>query len=240
MSDHKVGLMLVCTILITTLLPLTAAFYFVNRALQTSLNLGFNPQVVQALESSSANLKTLKSLDPLHRERYRQEFEATENLHHVYAQPQWVKGTILGSLEIYFGAGLAGAVLLSVPLAILLGRRIRTSYRDTFRELLAQRERVRYLEHMSSWQELAKVLAHEIKNPLTPIEVLVTSLGKAYQSKTPEEFQAQLGRTQTIVAEELAHLKQTVSRFSEFAQLPQAQLVETNPATLIEIGRAHV
>jgi signal transduction histidine kinase len=234
MSDHKVGLMLVCTILITTLVPLTAAFYFVNRALQTSLNLGFNPQIVQALESHSANLKTLKSLDPVHRERYRQEFEATESLHHVYAQPQWVKGTILGSLEIYFGAGLAGAVLLSVPLAILLGRRIRTSYRDTFRELLAQRERVRYLEHMSSWQELAKVLAHEIKNPLTPIEVLVTSLGKAYQSKTPEEFQAQLGRTQTIVAEELAHLKQTVSRFSEFAQLPQAQLLETNPANLIE------
>ena len=234
MSDHKVGLMLVCTILITTAVPLAAAFYLVNRTLQTSLNLGFNPQIVQALESSSANLKTLKVLDPGHREQYREQFETIEDLHRVYAQPQWVKGTILGSLEIYFGVGLAGAVLLSVPVAILLGRRIRTSNRDTFRELLAQREKVRYLEQMSSWQELAKILAHEIKNPLTPIEVLVSSLGKAYQSKSPEEFHAQLGRTQAIIAEELVHLKQTVSRFSEFARLPEAQLVEANPATVIE------
>ena len=234
MSDHKVGLMLVCAILINTLVPLAAAFYLLNRTLQTSLNLGFNPQIVQALESSSANLKTLKNLDPDHRDRYRREFEAIENLHYVYAQPQWVKGSILGSLEIYFGAGLVGAVLLSVPVAILLSRRIRTSYRDTFRELLTQREKVRYLEQMSSWQELAKVLAHEIKNPLTPIEVLVTSLSRAYQSKTPEEFQAQLGRTQAIVAEELQQLKQTVSRFSEFARLPHAQLVEANPAAVIE------
>jgi signal transduction histidine kinase len=234
MSDHKIGFMLVCTILITTVVPLAAAFYLVNRTLQTSLNLGFNPQIVQALERSSANLKTLKNLDPDHRDRYRQEFEAIESLHYVYAQPQWVKGSILGSLEIYFGAGLICALLLSVSVAIILSRRIRTSYRDTFEELLTQREKVRYLEQMSSWQELAKVLAHEIKNPLTPIEVLVTSLGRAYQSKTPEEFQAQLGRTQTIVAEELQHLKQTVSRFSEFARLPQAQLVEANPAAVIE------
>ena len=234
MSDRKIGLMLVCTILITTAVPLAAAFYFVNHALQTSLNLGFNPQIVQALESASANLKTLKNLDPAHREGYREQFEAIENLHHVYASAQWVKGTILGSLEIYFGAGLVAAVLLSVPVAILLGRRIRTSYRETFRELLTQREKVRYLEQMASWQELAKILAHEIKNPLTPIEVLVSSLGKAHQSKTPEEFQAQLGRTQAIIAEELAHLKLTVSRFSEFARLPQAQLIEANPAKVIE------
>jgi signal transduction histidine kinase len=234
MSDNRIGLMLVCTILAATLLPLGAAFYFANRALQTSLNLGFNTQIVQVLESSAANLKILKTLDPDHRDRYREEFESVENLHRIYAQPQWVKGTILGSLEIYFGAGLAAAVLLSVPIALLLGRRIRRSYRDTFRELLAQRERVTYLEQMSSWQELAKVLAHEIKNPLTPIEVLVTSLSKAYQSKTPEEFHAQLGRTQLIVAEELAHLKQTVSRFSEFARLPQAELVEADPAAVIE------
>jgi signal transduction histidine kinase len=234
MSDNRIGLMLVCTILVTTLVPLGAAFYFANRALQTSLNLGFNPQIVQALESGAANLKILKNLDPAHRERYRGEFEAVENLHRIYAQPEWVKRTILGSLEIYFGAGLAAAVLLSVPIATLLGRRIRSSYRDTFRELLAQRERVTYLEQMSCWQELAKILAHEIKNPLTPIEVLVTSLGKAYQSKTPEEFQAQLARTQVIIAEELAHLKQTVSRFSEFARLPQAQLIEADPASVIE------
>ena len=50
-------------------------------------------------------------------------------------------------------------------------------------ELSRERDKVRYLQEMSSWQELAKMLAHEIKNPLTPIEVLVTSLSKAYLAK---------------------------------------------------------
>ena len=48
--------------------------------------------------------------------------------------------------------------------------------RATSTSLSRERDRVRYLQEMSSWQELARMLAHEIKNPLTPIEVLVTLL----------------------------------------------------------------
>jgi nitrogen fixation/metabolism regulation signal transduction histidine kinase len=99
---------------------------------------------------------------------------------------------------------------------------------------MAHRERVRYLEEMSSWQEMAKILAHEIKNPLTPIEVLVTSLGKAYASKTPQEFAAQLQQTQIMIEEEIGHLKHTVNRYSDFAKLPQAELVEADPVQVIK------
>ncbi len=67
------------------------------------------------------------------------------------------------------------------------------------------------------------MLAHEIKNPLTPIEVLVTSLSKAYQSKSSQEFVAHLSETEVMIAEELQQLKATVNKFSEFARLPQVQ-----------------
>src|SRR6202035_577268 len=133
---------------------------------------------------------------------YRAQFEEIQDLKRVYEQPRWVKGTILGSLKIYFGSGLAAAVLLSVCVAALLSRRISHSYQATFNELIAHRERVRYLEEMSSWQEMAKALAHEIKNPLTPIEVLVTSLSKSYQTKNEADFRAQLTQTQHMVEEE--------------------------------------
>jgi nitrogen fixation/metabolism regulation signal transduction histidine kinase len=179
-------------------------------------------------------LKTLKSVDPGHEREYREEFEEIQNLKRIYSQPQWVKSTILGSLKIYFGLGLAGAVLVALSVAAILSRRISRSYRATFNDLMAHRERVRYLEEMSSWQEMAKVLAHEIKNPLTPIEVLVTSLTKSHLIKTPLEFQAQLNQTQVMVAEEIGYLKRTVSRFSDFAKLPQVQLVEANPVDVIE------
>jgi signal transduction histidine kinase len=68
------------------------------------------------------------------------------------------------------------------------------------------------------------MLAHEIKNPLTPIEVLVSSLSKAYLGKSQPEFVVHLQQTQQMIGEELRHLKDTVSKFSEFARLPQVQL----------------
>jgi signal transduction histidine kinase len=233
MSDTRVRALLLGTIVVMTVLPLVAASYFLNHALQTSLNLGFNPQISQALEIGSRSLKTLKNVDPTHQRQYREDFGTIENLQHVYSESTWVKDSILGSLEIYFGLGVAAAVVLSVIVATLLARNISRSYRVTFKDLLAQREKVRYMEEMSSWQELARVLAHEIKNPLTPIEVLVTSLGKSYRSKTGDEFGVQLSQTQAMISEELEHLKRTVNRFSDFAKLPQVHLVEANPAQVI-------
>jgi signal transduction histidine kinase len=233
MSDTKVRVLLLSTILVMTVLPLVTASYFLNHALQTSLNLGFSPQVSRALEIGASSLKTLKTLDPTHQAQYRDDFETIENLQHVYSHSSWVKASILGSLEIYFGLGVAIAVVLSVIVATLLARNISRSYRMTFNELLTQRDKVRYMEEMSSWQELARVLAHEIKNPLTPIEVLVTSLSKSFLSKTHDEFRIQLGQTQAMIGEELEHLKRTVSRFSDFAKLPQVQLVDANPAQVI-------
>ena len=234
MSDRRMKLLLFSAIFIVAAVPIAAAFYLVDDALQRSLNLGFNPQVLHSLDMGAKNLKTLKRIDPANEPEYRAEFDEIQNLTKIYAQPQLVKRNILGSLKIYFGLGLLAAALAAVGVASLLGRRISHSYEVAIRELLAHRERVRYLEHMSSWQEMAKALAHEIKNPLTPIEVLVTALTKSYASKASEEFAVQLEQTQTMIEEEIAQLKRTVSRYSDFAKLPQAQLVEADPLQVIK------
>jgi signal transduction histidine kinase len=234
MSDSRMKLLLFLAIFVACAVPIAAAFYLVDDALQRSLNLGFNPQIVRSLDVGARNLKTLKSIDATNEQEYRAEFEEIQNLMRVYAQPQWVKSSILASLKIYFGLGLVAAVLASLGVAVLLGRRISHSYQATFSDLMAHRERVRYLEEMSSWQEMARALAHEIKNPLTPIEVLITSLTKSYASKSSQEFQAQLHQTQTMIEEEIGHLKRTVSRYSDFAKVPQAELVEASPVEVIK------
>jgi len=234
MTDSRMKLLLFLAIFVVCAVPIAAAFYLADDALQRSLNLGFNPQIVRSLDISARNLKTLKRMDPTNALEYRAEFEEIQDLTRVYAQPQWVKSSILASLKIYFGLGLVATVLVSLSVAGLLGRRISQSYQATFRDLMAHRERVRYLEEMSSWQEMAKALAHEIKNPLTPIEVLITSLAKSYASKTPLDFQVQLQQTQTMVQEEIGHLKRTVSRYSDFAKLPRPNLVEASPVEVIK------
>jgi signal transduction histidine kinase len=232
-KDHRIKALLFLTILVMAVLPLTAAFYFLNHALGTSLDLGFNPSIVRALEASSRNLKTLKRLDPGAEAGYRDEFEAVERLRRVYSSPDLVKTGILTSLRIYFGLGVAAAVLSSVLLAGLLSQSITRSYQRTFDELLRHKSKVRYLEEMASWQELAKMLAHEIKNPLTPIEVLVSSLAKAHQSQNDTEFRAHLGRTQAMIGEEMKHLKDTVNKFSEFSRLPSVQLAAVDLAGVL-------
>jgi signal transduction histidine kinase len=233
MKDLSVKALLLSTIAVMTAIPLIASFYFLDDALQRSLNLGFNPQIVQALDIASQNLKTLKTADSANEARYREEFARIGDLQHVYSQPDVLKRTILDSLKTYFGVGLVGALLASVAVALLLSRRISNSYQTTFAELLRHRDRVRYLEQMASWQELARVLAHEIKNPLTPIEVLVTSLGRAHADKTHEEFRELLKQTQSMVREEIGHLKQTVRSFGDFAKLPSAQLQTLEPARVV-------
>jgi len=232
-KDVRVGLLLTVAIMVMAVAPLLTAFYLLEDALRTSLNLGFNPQVVRALDDSAKNLRTLNRLDPANGAGYRTQFDQVQELKQVYSEPEFVKQRILGSLKLYFGLGLGAAVLLSVALAAWLSRRIARSHARNFAELTRQRDRVRYLEEMSSWQELARMLAHEIKNPLTPIEVLVTSLSKAYLGKSQQEFLAHLNSTQLMIGEEIGHLKATVNKFSEFARLPQVQLAEVDLAEFI-------
>ncbi len=61
-SDRNIKLLLFLTVLVVSLLPLlAAAMYFLDRSLQTSLNLGFNPHISWVLEDSANNLLTLRS-----------------------------------------------------------------------------------------------------------------------------------------------------------------------------------
>jgi signal transduction histidine kinase len=237
MENGRVRTLVLCTILVTTGVPLIAAFYFLDDALERSLNLGFNPQIEHALTIAAQNLKALKTLDAAHAEAYREQFEHIATLEHVYSEPRLVKETLRDSLKVYFGVGLVGAVLMAVLVAMVLGRRINRTYELAFGELMRHRDRVRYLEQMSSWQELARILAHEIKNPLTPIEVMVSTLARAHEEKPAAQFREQLLAAQSMISEEIAHLKTTVSRFSDFARLPPAQLAIEDP---VKIVRGHL
>ena len=81
-------------------------------------------------------------------------------------------------------------------------------------ELLAQSERE------SAWREMAKQVAHEIKNPLTPMKLSVQYLKKAWDEKSPD-WEERLQRfTQTII-EHIDTLSAIASEFSDFAKMPQ-------------------
>jgi len=92
-------------------------------------------------------------------------------------------------------------------------------------EIQRGRDRIVYLEKVSSWQDIARRLAHEIKNPLTPIQLAVQELHRSYKGDDAS-FLAKLNDSAEIVEEEVGTLRRMVETFSEFAQMPAVQAVE--------------
>lgn len=92
-------------------------------------------------------------------------------------------------------------------------------------ELRQSRDRVAYLERVSAWQEIARRLAHEIKNPLTPILLAVQQLDRKYADyeADPPRYRALVTDSLEIVTEEVGALRRLVKEFRDFARLPRVE-----------------
>ncbi|MBW2454612.1 MAG: HAMP domain-containing protein, partial [Deltaproteobacteria bacterium] len=100
-----------------------------------------------------------------------------------------------------------------------------TAFNRMLEELGLSRARIEFLKRIGEWQQMARRLAHEIKNPLTPIQLAVEECHRRYDGDN-ESYQTLLATTLDIVVEEVASLRRLVSEFSEFARLPRAALGE--------------
>jgi len=98
-------------------------------------------------------------------------------------------------------------------------------------ELAEARPRLEYLQKVSAWQEVARRLAHEIKNPLTPIQLAVQELGSKYRGDDPA-YAKLLATAQEILGEEIGTIRRLVDDFSAFAKLPK---VEPEPVDLGQV-----
>lgn len=89
-------------------------------------------------------------------------------------------------------------------------------------DLLQQKERTVQAERVAAWRELARRLAHELKNPLFPLQVTVENLIRA-KEKAPELFEEVFTEGTSTLLAEIANLKTIIGRFSEFSRMPQPQ-----------------
>lgn len=96
-------------------------------------------------------------------------------------------------------------------------------------ELIGQRERLLQSERVAAWRELARRLAHELKNPLFPLQITVENLLRARQS-SPEQFDEVFRESTSTLLAEIANLKTIIGRFSDFSKMPapQIQAVDLN------------
>ncbi|HTR55760.1 MAG TPA: ATP-binding protein [Kofleriaceae bacterium] len=94
-------------------------------------------------------------------------------------------------------------------------------------DLKTSKDRLVIAERIAAWQEIARRLAHEIKNPLTPIQMAMDTLRKSYKKQHPE-FAEILDESTTTVLAEADRLKRIVAEFSDFARMPKAELARVD------------
>jgi len=101
------------------------------------------------------------------------------------------------------------------------------------REMLEQKERLVQSERVAAWRELARRLAHELKNPLFPLQLTVENLLRARQ-QSPEQFEEIFQESSSTLLAEISNLKAIVSRFSEFSKMPLPQFQEVQINDLVQ------
>ena len=97
-----------------------------------------------------------------------------------------------------------------------------STFNQMTEDLLQQKERTLQAERVAAWRELARRLAHELKNPLFPLQVTVENLIRA-KEKAPEMFEEVFQEGTSTLLAEISNLKTIIGRFSEFSKMPQPQ-----------------
>ena len=88
-------------------------------------------------------------------------------------------------------------------------------------------------QRSAAWSEVARRLAHEIKNPLTPIQLSAERLQHKLQSKLQGHDEALLVRSVATIVNQVQSMKQLVNEFRDYARLPAAQLMPLDLNALV-------
>jgi two-component system nitrogen regulation sensor histidine kinase NtrY len=100
------------------------------------------------------------------------------------------------------------------------------------RQLVDHRERLVQAERVAAWRELARRLAHELKNPLFPMRITLDNLHRA--TSLPEaEFKEVFDESLTTLATGLTNLNTVIGRFSDFSRMPMPVLEDVSPNAIV-------
>ncbi|MDR3567556.1 MAG: ATP-binding protein [Syntrophobacteraceae bacterium] len=124
------------------------------------------------------------------------------------------------------------------PMSVFIKVTVLHDERDQFMGIVAVLDDFTELEkaqRMAAWREVARRIAHEIKNPLTPIQLCAQRLRRKYPQLVVGEGSVFDECTRTII-QQVDHMKSLVNEFSRFARLPRARLQPCSLCEIVEEG----
>jgi len=106
-------------------------------------------------------------------------------------------------------------------------------YNRMILELGESAERLAKSERESAWREMAKQVAHEIKNPLTPLRLNAQLIQRAYEEKSPQ-FDEKFKKFTSMLIEQVDTLAQIATEFGNFAVMPKPKLTKVKLSEIIQ------
>ena len=100
-------------------------------------------------------------------------------------------------------------------------------------QLKSQQEKLIIKERHEAWENLARKLAHEIKNPLTPIQLTIDRLKIKYSDKIEDHEKDDFSKSLLIIGKQIKQIENLVNEFSDFARMPKPILKDNNLISLI-------
>ncbi len=104
-------------------------------------------------------------------------------------------------------------------------------------DLAESRRQLVSAERIAAWREIARRMAHEIKNSLSPIQICVETIRRSHETGR-EDFDEILAEAVQTVTDEVNGLKGLVNDFSQFARMPELVLKPDSPAVIVERAAA--
>lgn len=94
------------------------------------------------------------------------------------------------------------------------------AYNKMILQIQDQKERLSFSEKEKAWREMAKQVAHEVKNPLTPMKLTIQNFERKFDPQDPD-IESKLKQMSTSVVDQIDMIATVANAFSQFAQLPE-------------------
>ena len=106
------------------------------------------------------------------------------------------------------------------------------AFQTMTRHLIDQRERLVQAERVAAWREVARRLAHELKNPLFPLRITLDNLRRA-RPLPAADFDEVFEESVNTLGVGIANLNTVIGRFSDFARMPAPEFAAVAPNTVV-------
>ncbi len=111
---------------------------------------------------------------------------------------------------------------------------LNNNFNSMINKLKTQQEKLIITERHEAWESLARKLAHEIKNPLTPIQLTIDRLKTKYSEKLTNDEKNDYEKNLKVIGKQIIQIENLVNEFSDFARMPKPILKDNNLVIIID------